>query len=80
MTTYMTDERQAIAEKLPRDTPYAIRGVSQGMFSVARHYGGATYNGASYTYMPETDELVRDDVVKAVKKAERKRKPSTEAT
>lgn len=72
MATYMTDERQAIAEKLPRDTPYAIQSVSQGMFSVARHYGGAKYNGASYTYIPETDELVRDDVVKAVQRAERK--------
>lgn len=72
MNTYMTEARQVIAETLPRDTPYAIRCVSQGIFSIARHYGGATYNGASYTYIPETDELVRNDVVKAIQKAERK--------
>ena len=76
----VTEARLAIASSLHTNTPYAIRGVSRGMFSVARLYGRAKYNGASYTYIPETDELVRDDVVKAVQRAERKRKPSTEAT
>lgn len=81
MNTYMTEARIAIAQTLPRDTPYAIRGVSHGIFSIARHYGGAKYNGASYTYIPETDELVRDDVVKAIAKVERvtKAKPRKKA-
>lgn len=50
--------------KLPRDTPYLIQGVSHGMFSIARHYGGAKYNGKFYSYVPTTDELIREDVVK----------------
>jgi hypothetical protein len=38
------------------------------MFSVARHYGGAKYNGSQYTYIPGEDELIRDDVLKFVTK------------
>lgn len=49
---------------LHKRTPYGITGVSHGMFSIARHYGAATYQGDAYTYFPDTDELVRDDVLK----------------
>lgn len=71
------DELAALqASTLDRSTPFAIQGVSLGFFSVARHYGGATYNGASYTYFPESDELVRDDVVRWVRK--RRAKVKTE--
>lgn len=52
---------------LDRKTPFVIRGVSQSQFSVARHYGGAKFNDASYTYDPKADELVRDDVLKWLK-------------
>lgn len=48
--------------KLHRKTPYLIRGVSQTQFSIARHYGGTNFNGDSFTYCPETDECIRDDV------------------
>jgi hypothetical protein len=56
------------ASDLSRTTPFPIQGVSQGMFSIARHYGGAKFNGSDYAYIPEHDELVRDDVVKFVAK------------
>ena len=68
--SYLTPEEiDALqSSKLTRETPYVMRDVTHGMFSVARYYGGANYNGASYTYMAPTDELVRDDVVKWIKK------------
>ena len=49
-------------------TPFGIQGVSMGQFSIARHYGGIEFNGERYTYFPETDELVRNDVVKWMNK------------
>jgi hypothetical protein len=52
--------------KLHRRTPFLIQGVSSGFFSVARHTGAIRLNGDEYTYHPETDELVRDDVLRFV--------------
>ena len=49
---------------LHRNTPFGIQDVSRTQFSVARHYGGIKYNGSDYTYLPATDELIRDDVLK----------------
>jgi len=49
---------------LPRKTAFLIRHVSSSMFSIARHYGGATVDGATYLYLPVTDELIRHDVMK----------------
>ena len=54
--------------KLPKDAPFAIYDVSHSQFSIARYYGGATYNGMSYTYFPEHDQLIRDDVLRWTKK------------
>lgn len=45
-------------------TPYGMSHVSQTQLSIARHYGGIKYNGESYTYLPLTDELIRDDVLR----------------
>lgn len=68
MSSYLSEpELQALqASTLHRDTPFLIRYVSQTQFSIARHYGGAKYNGSDYTYIPTTDELIRDDVLKFV--------------
>ena len=44
------------------------RDVSHTQLSIARHSGGTTINGKRFTYIPETDELIRDDVLKAIKK------------
>lgn len=60
---------------LPRDTPFIICHVCQTQFSIARHYGGCKFQGRNYTYIQETDELLRDDVVKWLakhRKAQRK--------
>lgn len=74
--SWLTDAELEAVQHLKRDTPYIIRSVSQGYFSIARYYGGAKYNGDSYTYVPSTDELVRDDVMKTVKKMRRPAKSS----
>lgn len=57
---------------LHRKTPFGMTGVSYGQLSIARHYGGIEYNGESYTYFAETDELVRNDVLKWRKKESKK--------
>lgn len=71
------------ASTLPRDAPFAIQGVSLGFFSVARRYGAAVFNGARYTYIPATDELIRDDVIKWLAKQRKptktKRRPAPES-
>lgn len=73
MSSYLTQEEADALQtsRLPRDAPFLIEGVRQGQLSVARHYGGAIYNGWRYTYMPATDELVRDDVLKWVARRRR---------
>ena len=58
---------------LSRATPFGMTDVSKTQFSIARHYGGITFNGAKYTYIPTTDELIRDDVLKWKKKNKRRR-------
>lgn len=45
----------------------AYRNVSNTQLSIARHSGGATVNGKFFKYFPVTDELIRDDVLKALK-------------
>ena len=59
---------------LHQRTPYGMTNVSMTQFSVARHYGGIIFNGERYTYLPRTDELIRDDVLKWKHKQESKRK------
>ena len=58
---------------LHRRTPFGIRGVSMTQLSIARHSGCIIYNGDRYTYFPDTDELVRDDVLEC----QRKKKTAT---
>lgn len=63
------------ATKLDRATPFVICGVSQTQLSIARFYGGCKFQGRNYSYIPTTDELLRDDVVKWLakhRKAQRK--------
>ena len=74
--SFLTESETESIQHLQRNTPYLITGVSHGFFSVARHYGGASYNGSHYTYIPATDELIRDDVIKFVTKARKKAQAS----
>lgn len=66
----MTDDFLKLLQQCPlhRRSPFLIRSVSTSYFSVARHYGGAKIQGCDYTYLPETDEIVRDDVLQWIQK------------
>jgi hypothetical protein len=76
MTFLTDDEIQSVnASKLPADTPFLICGVSMSYFSIARHYGGCKVQGRTYTYLPDSDELIRDDVLKFVKKLRKQKEP-----
>lgn len=70
MSRYLTDEDITALQTsdLHTNSPFAIAGVSHGIFSVARYYGGCKIQGASYTYFAESDELVRDDVLKWIRR------------
>ena len=73
-TSFLTDsEFEALqTSNLPRKTPFAIQGVMNTQLSIARFYGVIRYNGDGYTYMPDGDELIRDDVLKFVTKLRKK--------
>ena len=65
-TSYLTAAEVRAAQVLHQRAPYALTNVSCSFFNVARHYGALTFQGCSYTYMPEHDECVRDDVLRLV--------------
>ena len=59
---------------LDKATPFLLRWVSKGQLSVARYYGGCTFQGRHYFYLPLTDELIRDDVVRWLAKYRKRQK------
>ena len=71
MDSYLSLDELLLIQGLPQDAPYAIDNVSSTIFSLARHYGGIKFQGRRYEYMPATDELVREDVVRYVTKLRR---------
>jgi len=66
LTSEEVEELQS--SELSKEKPFMIRGVSNSQFSVARHYGAVNYNGSLFTYVPDTDELIRDDVLAHIMK------------
>jgi hypothetical protein len=71
-TSYLTAEEVQAAQSLHNRAPYAICSVSKGFFSIARHYGGMTFEGCRYVYMDGHDECVREDVLRLVTKLRKK--------
>jgi hypothetical protein len=64
MTAMTIDEcRAAWAAGFAEQPPILFREISGMQLSIARHSMGATINGARYTHMPATNELIRDDVL-----------------
>ena len=49
--------------------PEELQNVSCGQLSVARLYGGCTFQGAEYVYDADADKLIRADVHAARAKA-----------
>ena len=71
MNSYITaEEREAILDDglFAVGPPVLIGGVSRTQFSIARYYSEIMLNGYQYTYMHDTDELIRDDLLKWLKK------------
>ncbi len=52
-------------------TPERIYGWLDSQLSIARHYGGCKFNGASYSiaYDDEGEPLVRDDVLRRARRS-----------
>ena len=63
---------------LDRQSPFMIRHVSKTQFSIARYYGGVSFNGQNYAYLPATDELIRYDVAKWLAKRRREERKSAD--
>lgn len=59
--------RLAWADGMAEQPPILYRNVSQTQLSIARHSGAAIVNGKRYVYT-EADELIREDVLKWLKK------------
>lgn len=70
MSSYLTEDEVVSLQDsgLHKRAVFAICGVSQTIFSIARHYGGAEIQGERFTYFPEHDELIRDDVLKFIRR------------
>ena len=66
MSSFMSnDEIDALQSSgLHRKNPYLISGVCNTQLSIARHYGGLVFRGDSYQYIQESDELIRNDVLR----------------
>ncbi len=45
--------------------PEIIYHVSYTQLSIARYYGGCTFNGHYYVYNKDDDTLTRDDILRA---------------
>ncbi len=55
------------------NAPTRITHVTGSQFSVARHFGGCKFQGASYHYDTENDTLVRRDVWNKELKADKEK-------
>ena len=73
MTSYLSNVGDC---GLHRRTPYGMTNISMTQLSIAKYYGGCTFQNERYTYVPDTDELIRNDVLRWKKTQERKAKKS----
>lgn len=64
----MIENMDELEKQFGADATIAYPFVSQTQFSIARYSGGCTINGKPWTYLPEDDMLVRDDVLKWLSK------------
>jgi len=66
----------------PSEPPERIYGWLDSLLSIARHYGGLTYQGHSYLidYKAEGQPLVRSDVIQREVKAQNARNKAQRET
>lgn len=74
--SYITDEELAWLEKQPAwiTAPLAITDHHSSFFILAKHTGSCKISGELYTYLKDTDELIRDDILKLVNRRRREAK------
>lgn len=75
----LREHQQALREKFGSSESLAYPNVSMSQLSVARYYGGCKVNGQDYTYNPADDSLIRNDVIRFLKKLAKK-KPAAEVS
>jgi hypothetical protein len=69
LRSYLTEtEWSAVFERFGLQETLAYANVCDTQLSIARHYGGATVNGRSFYYLPDTDELLRRDVFRWIER------------
>ena len=68
LNTMLYDELNCLNQKFMSDIKI-VTNVSQGIFSIARHYGGCKIWGYEFKYYPKADVLIRKDVVPKYNKA-----------
>jgi muramoyltetrapeptide carboxypeptidase LdcA involved in peptidoglycan recycling len=77
MTPPTNDELAAACAALGirSDDTIGWRDVTMTQFSIARHYGGCTFNGRYYFYFRADDSLWRADVVREIRRARKAVQP-----
>jgi hypothetical protein len=78
MTPPTNDELAAACAALGirSDDTIGWRDISMTQLSIARHYGGAKFNGKTFVYFPADDSLWRDDVVREIRRARKAAQPA----
>ena len=66
--SFLTPAELLAISDLPQRTPYVISPIRGSFFSLAALYGEMRLQGAAYTYMPATDECIRNDVLQRVQR------------
>lgn len=77
--TLTPEEIAMLRERFTSLPPLQIGNVSQTQLSIARHYGGCSYNGHHYVYDPTDDTLMRDDAFRAVMRKRRETEKAAKA-
>ena len=70
MTTFSLNDPPSVRKA---NAPERLYGWQHSQLSIARHYGGITYNGQAYVidYDDPLEPLVRKDVIKKRSKAKK---------
>jgi len=64
----LKDRQTELIEKYGAHAQILYTQVSQTQLSIARYFGCAKIQGESFTYFPDDDMLVRDDVIEFLSK------------
>lgn len=71
MVLTYADQAALLSAGFGEQSMWAFYRITGSVFSVARHYGGMSIGGKRYAYFPESDSLVRQDIVDWLTKRDR---------